>query len=331
MRRALLLSSLALFACSSSSGDAAGPKPAPSSTDDPGAPPPPAAAADTWADGKTVSGKVTIPAGATVTIAQGASISVGSAASIVVQGKLVATGGKIAGASWIGIVVAAGGDAELSGTDISGADVALDVSGTATFANGAITGTPFRVEKGGVLTASHAKVTAPDASTDVYGSLTASYLTYDENDQHAIMVKDASAVVSIEDSTFGNSGRLGPSAAPDVLTVEAAKSFHIAYTDVSGAHCGFHFTGGDTITIDHVTVHDITNAADVWGSAPSGKHTIMASNFEKTLGVAFDESGVNGAFQVTGCWVPGKNNLASPSQIAIASPASAAIPDAHPR
>ena len=41
-------------------------------------------------------------------------------------------------------------------------------------------------------------------------------------------------------------------------------SFHIAYSDVSGAHCGFHFTGGDAISIDHVTVHDITNAADVW-------------------------------------------------------------------
>ncbi|HEY8074342.1 MAG TPA: hypothetical protein VIF62_09535 [Labilithrix sp.] len=330
MRHAPLFASLLLVACSSSGDDVAGPKATPSSTGDPAAPPP-AAADDTWADGKTVSGKVTIPAGSTVTIAQGASIAVASGASITVQGKLVASGGKIGGATWKGIVVAAGGDAELDALDVSGADVALDVSGTATFSNAAIAGTPFRVEKGGKLTASHVKVTAPDASTDVYGAFTASYLTYDENDQHAIMAKDPSATVSIEDSTFSNSGRLGASAGPDVLTVEQAASFHIAYSDVSGAHCGFHFTGGDAISIDHVTVHDITNAADVWGSAPSGKHTITASNFEKALGVAFDESGTNGAFAVTGCYVQGTNNLASPSQITIASPASAAIADAHPR
>jgi hypothetical protein len=255
-----------------------------------------------------------------------------------VAGKLVAKSdpsahAKLGGASWKGIVVAGGGNVELDGVDVSNADLAISVSagGTARYDNGAIVGTPFGVAKGAALTTAHAKVTGPDASTDVYGSLTASYLDYDENDQHALIAKDPTAVVTITDSKFHNSGPLGPTAGPDVLTVEAASSFQIAYSEVGGAHCGFHFTGGDTITIDHVTVHGDTNGADVWGSAPNGKHTVTASNFQQMLAVAFDESGVNGSFQVTGCYIPGANNLKTPSQIAISSPASAAVADAHPR
>src|SRR5256885_14628182 len=133
------------------------------------------------------------------------------------------------------------------------------------------------------------------------------------------------------DSRFNNSGPRGPTAGPDVLTVNDAASFHLAYSDVSGAHCGFHFLGGEAIEIDHVTVHDVTNGADVWGSSSTGKKTITASNFEKMLSVAFDETGDNGAVLVTGSFVSAKNNLASPSKISFTSPATTRIADAHPR
>ncbi len=330
---------LLVTACSSSSGDAAQTAPKPGDgTTPPGEAPPPASAGDeTWADGKSLSGTVAIPAGTTITIAPGAKIAVASGTTIKVSGKLVAasdgTHAKIGGAAWKGIVVDSGGDAELDGVDFSDANVAVSVDGggNAKVDHATIVGTPFAVAKGGKLSTAHATVTKPDTSTNVSGSFTASFLDYDENDQHAIIADDPSAVLFIEDSTFKNSGRRGPTAGPDVLTVNDAASFHLAYSDVSGAHCGFHFLGGQTFEIDHVTVHDVTNGADVWGSSSTGKMTITASNFEKMLSVAFDESGANGSVVVTGSYVPAKNNLASPSKISFASPANASIADAKPR
>jgi hypothetical protein len=181
------------------------------------------------------------------------------------------------------------------------------------------------------LSTAHASVTKPTAATFVSGSFTASYLDYDEHDFHAILAKDPTATVFIEDSTFHNSGPLGAAAGPDVLTVMQAASFHVAYSDVSGAHCGFHFEGnGDKIEIDHVTVRGVTNGADVWGTSLASAHTITNSNFEQ-LDESLDETGTNGAFTVSGCYLTGTNNLARLSSVTISGPASAEVASAHPR
>jgi hypothetical protein len=329
-------------ACSSSSGTASDPgaknPPASSSGDVPPVAPGSPTGDETWADGKELAA-IDIPAGVTVTIAPGASLSAGVGAKIVVHGTLAVKSegahAKIDGASWKGIVVASGGMLAADGLDLSGADVAIEVDGggTATFDHGNISGTPFAVAKGGKLSTSHANVTAPENATTVEGAFTASYLDYDEKDTHAIIADDPSATVFIEDSTFHSTGHLGATAGPDLLTANAAASFHVAYSDISGAHCGFHFEGGPIakVEIDHVTVHQVTNGADLWGLAKPGTHTITNSNFAPTLAVAFDESGTNGTITVTGCYTPGKNNLASPSAVTIASPVTSAIADAHPR
>jgi hypothetical protein len=123
---------------------------------------------------------------------------------------------------------------------------------------------------------------------------------------------------------------MGSSSAPDLLTSNGASTFHVAYTDISGAHCGFHFEGIDTLEIDHVTVHGVTNGADVWGSSSTGTRTITSSNFEQ-LSENFDEHGSNGAVSVTGCYLTGTNKLAPTSALTITSPASQAIADAKPR
>jgi hypothetical protein len=292
---------------------------------------------ETWTDGKSIGSSVVIEKGVTVTIAAGASITIAAGASIQVNGALNAkssgANAKLSGSGWAGIVVAGGGSLAMDGVDISGATLAIDVQngGTATFNHGAIAGTPFKVEKGGTLSTMHATVTGPTARSNIAGSFTASYLDYDENDQHAIWAMDPTATLFIEDSTFHNSGPLGSSSAPDVLTVAQAASFHIAYSDVSGAHCGFHFEGGGVkIEIDHVTVRGVTNGADIWGTSATGAHTITSSNFEQ-LSEALDESGTNGQFTVTSCYLTGTNNLQQPSAVTIASAASAEIATAHPR
>jgi hypothetical protein len=292
---------------------------------------------ETWADGKSIGTSVVVAKGVTVTIASGASITVAAGRSIRIEGALnaksAAAHAKIAGTGWTGIVVASGGKLSFDGVDISNASLTLDVQsgGTATYDHGAIVGTPFKVDAGGTLSTAHASVTGPTGRSNILGSFTASYLDYDENDQHAIWAMDPTATLFIEDSTFHNSGPLGAEAAPDVLTVAKAASFHIAYSDISGAHCGFHFQGsGDKIEIDHVTVRHVTNAADVWGSSATGSHTITSSNFEQ-LTEALDENGTNGTFTVTGSYLTGTNSLQQPSAVVIASPALSEIANAHPR
>jgi hypothetical protein len=341
---AVVSAGLIVVACSSSSGSTADPgaKTPGSSGDTP--PPPgtssgtPVSGAETWEDGKELSGAIVIDSGAVVTIAPGAALTVVAGTSIVVKGTLTVKSdpsahAKISGASWKGITVSSGGKASLDGLDIANAEVAVQVDdgGTATYDNGSIVGTPFGVAKGGTLSTKHAGVTAPKNPTTISGAFTASYLDYDEKDTHAIIADDPAATVSIEDSTFHSTGKLGPTAGPDLLTVNAATSFHIAYSDISGAHCGFHFEGsGAKIEIDHVTVKQVSNGADLWGLA-SGKHSITNSNFAPVLSVGFDESGTNGSVSVSGCYIPGKNNLASSSSVSITSPAQAEIANAHPR
>jgi hypothetical protein len=285
----------------------------------------------TWTDGTMLDAPVLIPEGVTITIAPGATVTCASAVTITVQGTLIGssaqpTHAKLAGVSWGGLVVANKGTLALDGVDVSGAKKTIDLSSItpAKYDNGTITSSvPFTIAKGSALSTSRSSVVKPTEQSVIQGSFTASYLDYDSNGWHAIMAADPTARVLIEDSKFHG----GPS---DLLNAYGASFFHVAYTDVTGAHCGFHFTAVDTLEIDHVTVHGVTNGADLWGSSSAGKHTIDSSNFE-SLSVSLDESGANGPIDVTNCWLTGTNNLAQSSAVKISSPAAQRIPNAGPR
>lgn len=161
------------------------------------------------------------------------------------------------------------------------------------------------------------------------GALTASYLDYDANDHGALFVDGATANVSVEDSTIHDSGPMGSTSAPDLVTVNAAAKLHVAYSDLSGAHCGLHFEGVDAVDIDHVTIHGVTNGADLWGSSQSGTRTITSSNFE-SLVENFDESGTNGTIAVSGCYLTGANKLVD-GNVQISGSASQPVAGAGPR
>lgn len=290
----------------------------------------PIAQSITWTDGTVLDAPVLIAAGATVTIEPGATVTCANAVTITVEGTLTAasaqTHATLTGTKWGGIVVSKAGTLTLDGVDIAGAKKAIDAASStpAKYDNGTITsGTPFTVEKGGALSTSHATVVKPTVQSTILGSFTASYLDYDSNGSHAIVAADPTARVSIEDSKVHG----GPT---DLLNAFGAAFFHVAYTDITGAHCGFHFTAVDTVEIDHVTVHGVTNGADLWGSSSVGKRTISNSNFE-SLPVTFDESGSNGPIDVTNCYMTGTNNLAQPSAVKITSPAAQPVPNAGPR
>lgn len=285
----------------------------------------------TWTDGTMVSDSVLVPEGATITIAPGATVTFAKGVTVTVEGSLVGSSAqpahaKLGGTGWGGIIVSKSGTLTLDGVDISGAKNAIDdtSSAAAKYDNGTITSSvPFTIAKGAALSTSHATIVKPTDMTVVQGSFTASYLDYDSNGFHAIMAADPTAHVFIEDSKFHG----GPE---DLLNGYGAAFFHVAYTDITGAHCGFHFTAVDTLEIDHVSVHGVVNGADLWGSSSAGKHTIDSSNFE-SLTENFDESGTNGAITVTNCWLTGTNNLAQSSAVKITSPAAAPIANAGPR
>jgi hypothetical protein len=306
---------------------------------------------DTWSDGKTIDGSIIIASGTTITIAPGAKIAIGAGATIIVQGTLIGGGGANGshaalgdGAhTWGGIVVAGDGAAVLDGVDLLGAGMIVQAANAAARIDHAtIDGldpsagiSPFTVDRGGQLSTAHAVVrNAGDRST-INGTFTASYLDYDRKDSRAIYAGDPSAIVSIEDSTFHSSGTRPVGTAADVLNAYGAKSFHVAYTDITEAHCGFHFESpaNTFIDIDHVTVHGVTNGADLWGSGQGGKKSIASSNFIDAVEGLDVQGGYNGAITVSGCYFgasltnPGFPN----NEVTLASPASAPIPDAHPR
>ncbi len=293
---------------------------------------------ETWDDGKRLNDSVRIALGVTVTIAPGAKIAVGPGVAIVVEGTLraksAAAHARLSGSAWVGIVVAAGGTLALQGVDIAGPDAAVHALGgnaSATYDDATISGAtnPFIVEAGGRVSTSHASVTNPGGRTTVNGSFTASYLSYDPNDNYGIYAMHPAATVTIDDSTFQNTGPRGAAGGHDLINAYGAASIHVAYTILAASHCGLHFEAVDSVDIDHVTIQNVSNGADLWGSSSVGTRRITSSNFESAR-VGLDESGANGVIDVVGCYCQPANNLAG-GQVKVTGSVAQPVAGAGPR
>ena len=284
----------------------------------------------TWSGTKTLASSIVIAAGATVTVAPGAVITLPANALITVQGTLQSTitgvHAKLTSSAWSGILVASGGKLALSGTDIVGAGTGIEsMSPNATFANGAITGSaqPLLVDVGGTLSLTHAQVVAAGQSV-VKGALIASFLDYDKGGNEGIVTQDASASVSIEDSTLHGAG------GGDYIVADAGKLIHVAYTKISGAHCGFHFNAVDKYEIDHVTDNTNTWGAMLYGSG-LGPNTISYSNFVNTSW-NLDLQGTNGPLTIDHSYIGGTAQTAYKGAApTITNVQTAAVPNAGPR
>jgi hypothetical protein len=287
----------------------------------------------TWANGYAITSNVTIAAGVTVTVAPGATVNVSGTSTIDVLGTLQAsaatTPATLTGAAWTGILVGSGGVLSLDGVNITGASTALATATGATSAeydDATITGaaTPFNLAKGTSLGTKHATVTGTLGTSLIAGSFTASYLDYDSNGYEGIVTVDPTAVESIEDSTLHGSGPV----ADMVVSQTGAASIHIAYTNISNVHCGFHF---DTITAFDVSYTNVdTNAYGfmLYGSGGNGTRSVTYSNIDQNT-IAFDTEGQNGPITfdndyITGTQTPGDAVTVSNSQ-------TAAVPGTGPR
>jgi hypothetical protein len=307
---------------------------------DPGTPPPTGTptGTGTWADGMKITSNILISAGATVTIAPGATITVSPGVSITIQGTLKATTNtahaKLTSpdAAWGGLVVASGGTLTADSLDLSNAAVAIWTragDADATYANGAITAAqPFNMEKGSKLSVSHASAKGSGESA-IAGSFTAKYLAYDKAGS-GLYVDDPAGVVSVEDSTLtGNGGG-------DYLIVNAAASFAVSYTTITGSHCPFHFSGGGPTkyTIDHVS-DDVNGSGFMLYGSGAGPNTISNSNFRDSVSNLDISGGTPGKVTLTNNFFGGMatagNITKSSGPFTVVSTAPAAINNARPR
>jgi hypothetical protein len=266
---------------------------------------------ETWADGKQISSDVTIASGVAVTIAPGATITIAANATITIAGTLTANSvtpphAKLTGSGWGGVVVASGGTLSLNGVDILGAQglTVKSGAGMSEYDNGIIDSarTPFSVEAGGALTTKGAKVTGALGGSQVVGSFTASHLDYDSNGNAGITTLDPGAALSIEDSTLHGSGPSGDF----LVSSGGAATFHVAYTDISNVHCGFHFDAISTFDISYTNVHGNQWGFMLYGSGTAGTRSVSNSNIENNAVYAYETQGTNGPITFDHCHVTGQ-------------------------
>jgi hypothetical protein len=288
----------------------------------------------TWKDGTKLSASVTIEAGVTVTIDPGAKITCPSGGAITVFGTLKhaanSTHASFSCDKWTGIVVGQGATLDLDSVDIANASNGLEIQGgnaAATWDNGVMSGceTPFLMGVGSTLTTTHSKITSVTGYSQIKGALTASYLEYDAGTNEGIVLGDPSASLDVTDSTF--TGALGGGTDSDFVVSEQGKSIKVAYTKITGAHCGFHIDSVAQFTIDHVTSDNVYGAM-LYGSG-SGPNTISYSNFTGKAD-ALDVQGTNGEIDISNSYVGSNDNYAG-SMPKITSPASGMVTGAGPR
>lgn len=292
-----------------------------------------------WSAGTVISTDTTIGPGSVVTIQPGATVSVAAGVTLRIEGTLsggAATGAHAvlaaassAGGTWAGIVVASGATLDLTGVDLTGADTAIHVLAGALLARydqGTITGAsvPFSVDAGGELSTTGVTVAMPQGSSQVSGSFVASHLTYNSNGSEAIAAMDAAAKLSIEDSTFVG---IGPVA--DMIVALGAASVHVAYSEITAAHCGFHFSPISAFDISYTNIHDNIFGFMLYGSSGPGPRTVTYSNVQNNS-YAFDTSDANGPITFDHSYVTGTQNTGA-GAVTETNVQAAAVPGTGPR
>ena len=298
---------------------------------------------ETWADGKKLSGTVTIGSGATVTIKAGAKIAAAAGTKIIVKGTLKseyadahASVGNV-DAEWEGIEVADGGTIELDGLDIARGKLALSVKTgavVATFRRGIIAAAiePFHVEEGAQLNVDHLTVVATLGTSKIAGKLVAQYMDYDGNGQDGIATASPNAYIDISDSLLHGKG-----GNDDILWGYEGGHFRVQYTEIYNAHCSFHFDSINTFDISYVWSHNNLYGMMLDGSEGDGARTISNTNFTENTALALqeDQTAINGPINVTNCFFDGNKGgiqvFRPDTKIKISNNANARIPGTGPR
>lgn len=332
LRRALRLSLAvtALAACSSSSGGESG-------ADDGKARAGELHGADVWKDGTVLTGTVTLGKDADVTIEPGATITCAEGATLYVQGTLRARAkaahAKITCARWAGLVVSAGGLADLEGLDLENGLIGIATAPGArdsTYAEGSLINSlkPFVVSKDSTLTVSNVIATTPPtlkdgeaSQADVEGKLVASRLDYDAQASEGISVRPGGELELVDSAIHGSGGA-------DLVSAYGAKKVKLSYSTFLGSHCGIHIEPSESFEIDHVT-SESNFGITIYGSG-AGPNTVTASNF-KGDSAWLDFAGENGPITFDGVFTTGDEVLVGGPVPPKITKLTAPVPDAKPR
>jgi hypothetical protein len=293
--------------------------------------------ADVWKDGLVLTGTVTIAKDGDVTIEPGAKITCAEGATLYVQGALRARAkaahATISCGRWAGLVVSAGGLADLEGVDLENGLVGIATAPGAldsTYAEGSLVNAlkPFVVSKGSKLTLANVKATTPAkladgelSQADVEGVLLASRLDYDAQASEGISVRPGGEL-DLEDSTLHGKG------GADLVSAYGAKKVKLSYSTFLGSHCGIHIEPAESFEIDHVTSESIYGIT-IYGSG-AGPNTVKASNF-KGDSAWLDFAGENGAISFEGVYTTGSEVLLGGPVPPTVTKAAAPVADAKPR
>lgn len=333
---------LVLGACSSSSSPPGGPGVAP---DDPKARTGEIHGADTWVDGTILTGTVTIAKDAVVEIAAGAKITCAEGAAVYVAGKLharaAASHAKVTCAKWSGLIVSGGGQLDVEGLELENGLVGVATAVGAldsTFAEGAITNAlkPIVVNTGSKLTLRNVKASnvadvPPDqlSQSDIEGTLVASHLDYDSHHSEGITVTKAMDAPKGGTLDLSDSNIHGENAA-DLVSAYGADHVKVAYTTLTGAHCGLHFQPAESFEIDHVTSDTDIYGITIYGSG-AGPNTVKSSNFTGSAAWIDFQGFDQGQISFDTIYTNGNEVLKGTPPPTITGKVTTPIPDAKPR
>jgi hypothetical protein len=285
-----------------------------------------------------LTGTVRIIAPAVVDLEPGATITCSKGTQIQVGGTLRKAAGaraKISCPEWDGIVVAQSGTVNVEDLDIENAKTGIQTTEGAsdsTLKNTAITNSlkPFLVAKASKLVLEDVTATAQQNVADneqsigfVYGTLVAKKLDYDAGPNDGIQLRDGGDA-EIEDSTIHGVG------AHDMVSAYEAKSLKLAYSTLSGGHCGPHIQGIDTFTIDHITSEQNLYGITIY-KAGAGPNVVSNSNLSGDI-AWLDLQGDHGPVSFTNVFTGGGDPvIMNTDPPAALDKASAPIADAKPR
>ncbi len=301
--------------------------------------------ADTWVDGTVLTGTVTIASDAIVELAAGAKITCAEGSTLYVAGKLnakaAANHAKIACAKWSGLIVSGGGQADLDGVELENGLIGIATAVGAldsTFSNGAITNAlkPFVVNTGSKLTVTNVKATTPAdvppdqlSQSEIEGTFVASRLDYDSHHSEGITVTKAMGAAKGGDLDLQDSTIHGTNAA-DLVSAYDANHVKVAYTTLTGAHCGLHFQPAESFEIDHVTSDTDVYGVTIYGSG-AGPNTVKSSNFTGTAAWIDFQGFDQGHIAFDTIYTNGNEILKGTPMPSITGKVTAPIADAKPR
>lgn len=338
LRSALVLGLVipAVAACSSSSSSGSG---GGGAANDPKARTGEIHGADTWTDGTLLNGTVTIAKDGNVEIAPGAKITVAEGATLYVAGvlraKAAASHAKITSAKWAGLVVSAGGKADLEGVELENGIVGIATAEGAldsTFAQGVILDSlkPFLVSKGSKLTVTNVKASTPEkigpsdlSESDISGVLVASRLDYDARTYEGVSVREGGEI-DLSDSTFHGKN------AADLLSAYGAKHVKVVYSTFTGAHCGLHIQPSESFELDHVTSDSDIYGITIYGSG-AGPNTVKNSNFTGSAAWLDFQGFDQGKVTFENVYTSGSEVMTGTPTPTVTGKVTAPIPDAKPR